>query len=89
MKSSYVTTGFSVRVRGSGLNGFSVRVRGSVTTGLTSVGPLSDCQSILPRRDPVIGAFKVGVSLIGSFLAAGFLSKSLSVTGILKVISPE
>ena len=42
MKSSSVTTGFSVRVRGSGLNGFSVRVRGSVTTGLMSVGPLSD-----------------------------------------------
>ena len=37
----------------------------------------------------MIGAFKIGVSLIGSFLAAGFLSKSLSVAGILKVISPE
>ena len=37
----------------------------------------------------MIGVFKVGVSLIGSFLAAGFLSKSLSVTGILKVILPE
>ena len=33
-------TGFSVR--GSGLNRFSVRVSGSVTTGLMSVGPLSD-----------------------------------------------
>ena len=42
MKSSFMTTGFSVRVRGYGLNGFSVRVRGSVTTGLMSVGPLSD-----------------------------------------------
>ena len=40
MKSSSVTTGFSVR--GSGLNGFSVRVRGYVTTGLMLVGPLSD-----------------------------------------------
>ena len=40
IKSSYVTTGFSVR--GSVLNGFSVRVRRSVTTGLMSVGPLSD-----------------------------------------------
>ena len=40
MKSSSVTTGFSVRV--SVLNGFYVRVRGSVTTGLISVGPLSD-----------------------------------------------
>ena len=39
MKSSSVTTGFSV---GAGLNGFSVRVRGSVTTGLMSVGPISD-----------------------------------------------
>ena len=37
----------------------------------------------------MIGAFKVGVSLIGSFLSAGFLSKPLSVTGILKEISPE
>ena len=37
----------------------------------------------------MIGAFKVGVSLVGSCLAAGFLSKSLSVAGILKVISPE
>ena len=37
----------------------------------------------------MIGVLKVGVSLIGSFLAAGFLSKSLSVTGILKEISPE
>ena len=42
MKSSSVKTGFSVRVRGYGLNGFSVRVRGYVTTGLMSVGPLSD-----------------------------------------------
>ena len=40
MKSSSVTTGFYVR--GSGLGGFSVRVRGSVTTGLMSVGTLSD-----------------------------------------------
>ena len=37
----------------------------------------------------MIGVFKFGVSLIGSFLDAGFLSKSLSVIGILKVISPE
>ena len=37
----------------------------------------------------MIGVFKVGVSLIGSFLAAGLLSKSLSVTGISKEISPE
>ena len=42
MESSYVTTVFYVRVRGSGLNGFSIRVRGSVTTGLMSMGPLSD-----------------------------------------------
>ena len=40
IKSSSVTTGFYVL--GSGLNGFSVRVRGSVTTGLMSVGPISD-----------------------------------------------
>ena len=40
MKSGSVTTGLSVM--GSMLNGFSVRVRGSVTTGLMSVGPLSD-----------------------------------------------
>ena len=37
----------------------------------------------------MIGGFKVGVYLIGYFPAAGFLSKSLSVTGILKEISPE
>ena len=49
MKSSSVTTRFYVRVRGSGLNGFSVRVRGSVTTGLMSVGLLSDRQSLFPR----------------------------------------
>ena len=40
IRSSYVTTGFSVK--GSGLNGFSVMVRGSLTTELMSVGPLSD-----------------------------------------------
>ena len=34
----------------------------------------------------MIGVFKVGVSLIGSLLATG---KSISITGILKVISPE
>ena len=37
---SYVMIGFSVK--GSGLNGFSVMVRGSLTTGLMSVGTLSD-----------------------------------------------
>ena len=37
---SSVTIGFSVK--GSGLNGFSVMVRGYLTTGLMSVGPLSD-----------------------------------------------
>ena len=40
IKSSSVTIGFSVK--GSGLNGFSVGVRVSVTTGVMSVGPLSD-----------------------------------------------
>ena len=70
-------------------NGFSVRVGGSVTTGLMSVGPLSDRRSILPRWDTVIRAVKVGVSLIGYFLAANFLSKWLYVTGIIKVILPK
>ena len=42
MKSISVTNRLTVRVRGSGLNGFYVRVRGSVTTGLMSVGTLSD-----------------------------------------------
>ena len=37
----------------------------------------------------MIGALRIGVSLIYYFIAAGFLSKQLSVTGILKVISPE
>ena len=36
----------------------------------------------------MIGAFKVGVSLIGSFLAAGFLSKfSMSIRQIPKSLS--
>ena len=37
---SSVTIGFSIK--GNALNGFSVMTRGSVTTGLMSVGPLSD-----------------------------------------------
>ena len=37
----------------------------------------------------MISAFKIVVSLIGSFLAAVFLSNSLSVAGLSEVISPE
>ena len=48
-----------------------------VTTGSMSVDPSSEWRNLLPRWDPLIGSFKFWVSMIGSFLAAGFSSKSL------------